>query len=388
MKLIIAAEIFPPDIGGPATYVSRIIPELLKDGFEVKVITYADVNKITIDESLGYVVIKIPRKKMLFKFIAYFGELYRLAKTADLIFAQGPIASGLPALIVKRLRRKQAVMKIVGDVAWERARNKYGIKELTDEFQSKHYRLSIELGRQLEHFIVKRMDRIITPSQYLKKIVWRFGADQGKIQVIYNALEEIDCQMTKDEAKAKLGYKGQMLLSMARLAPWKGYEALFETMPRLKAKFSDIRLVVVGDGPMMDKLKFKITDLKLEDTIEMVGSVPHQETGQYYKAADIFVLNTGYEGLSHILLETLAMKLPAVVSRIGGNQEVIEDGVNGYLFEYNNKEEIYNKVCDLLSDENKQQKFIEAGTEKLKQFTFKRMVDETKELLKSMFNGQ
>ena len=388
MKLIIAAEIFPPDIGGPATYVTRIVPELIKDGFEVKVITYADVNKITIDESLGYVVIKIPRKNMLLKFAAYYSELYRLAKTADLIFAQGPIASGLPSLIVKYLTGKKSVMKIVGDVAWERARNKYNINELTDEFQMKHYSPVIEFGRWLEHFIVKKMDSIITPSQYLKKIVSGWGVKPKKINVIYNALEEIDCQLSKEQARKQLGYTGKIMFSMARLAPWKGYKALIEIMPRLIEKFKDVKLVIVGDGPEKKNLRSKIKDLVLENSVKLIGAVPHQETGKYFKAADLFVLNTGYEGLSHVLLETLAMKLPAVVSRIGGNQEVIEDGVNGYLFEYNNKEEIYNKVCDLLSDENKQQKFIEAGTEKLKQFTFKRMVDETKELLKSMFNGQ
>ncbi len=384
MRLIIASEIFPPDIGGPATYVTRIVPEFLKAGWEVKVITYADVKKVATESQLGYEVIKIPRNNILSKFIIYIKELNRLAKQADLIYAQGPIASGLPSLIVKWLAGKKVIMKIVGDVAWERARNRYDIKELTDEFQNKKYSLAIEFGRWLEHFIVRQMDKVIVPSQYLKKIVGQFGAKPDKIQVIYNALEEIDCNLSKEQARVELGYSGKILFSMARLAPWKGYEALINIMPRLEEKFTEIKLVIVGDGPMFASLKSQVLSLKLEDYVELVGSVPHEETGKYFKAADLFVLNTGYEGLSHVLLETLSMKLPAVVSNIGGNPEVIEDGKNGYLFEFDNKEEMFNKICDLLSNGVKQKEFVEAGSKKLEQFTFKRMIDETKEQLKSM----
>jgi len=384
MKLVIASEIFPPDIGGPATYVIRVIPELVKAGFEVKVITYADVKKIVYDDSLGYLVIKIPRKNIFIKFVCYYLQLYKLAKKADLIFAQGPVASGLPTLLVKTIQKKKAVMKIVGDVAWERARNNFNIQELTDEFQTKKYNLQIEFGRWLEHFIVKQMDKIITPSFYLKKIVSQFVTKPEKIQVIYNALEEIDCNLSKAEARQKLGYTGKVLFSMARLTPWKGYESLIEVMSKLIEKFGNIKLIIVGDGPMMEKLKTQITNYKLQDYVELVGSISHQETGKYFKGADLFVLNTGYEGLSHVLLEALAMKLPAVVSNIGGNPEIIEDGKNGYLFEFDNKQEMVEKISDLLFNETKQQEFVEAGTEKLKQFTFDRMLDDSKELLKSM----
>ena len=385
MKLVIAAEIFFPDIGGPATYVTRLIPELLKEGWKVQVITYSDSPILSYEEKDGYQVVRIPRQKNIFsRYFNYLKNLLKLVRGADLIYAQGPIASGLPSLIVKWLRRKKVVMKIVGDVAWERAKNRFGIKELTDEFQKKRYDIKIEFNRWLEHFIVRRMNRIITPSYYLKKLVSGWGASPKKIQVIYNSLEEIKSDLTKEEAKKALSLAGRILLSIGRLAPWKGFDTLIGLIPKFLERFPDIKLIIVGAGPEKENLKFKIKNLKLSENVIMVGAVPHQETGLYFRAADLFVLNTGYEGLSHVLLEALSMKLPAVVSNIGGNPEVIEDGVNGYLFEYNDKEEIIKKVNQLLDSPEKQKQFVEAGLKKLEQFTFVRMIDDTKEVLKLM----
>jgi len=384
MKLVIAAEIFPPDIGGPATYLKQIVPRLIYDGFKVEVITYADVKRVTVDCRGAYAVTKIPRKNVLTKFVLYTLKLFKLAKSAELIFAQGPVASGLPALLVKHLRHKKAAMKIVGDVAWERARNKFGISELLDEFQSKKYRLLIAGHRWLEHFIVKRMDGLLTPSFYLKKIVSHWGAPPAKVQVVYNALTGINCQLTKEQAREQLGLNGKILLSVGRLAPWKGQEALIRLMPKLAAKFSDINLIIVGDGPLQNHLRSKIKDLGLEKSVGLVGPVAHQEIGKYFRAADLFILNSGYEGLAHVLLEALALGLPVMASRVGGNPEVIDDNVSGYLFEFDNQEEIFAKVCVLLSDEEKQRQFIQAGLAKSQQFTFNRMIRETEAWLRSV----
>ena len=154
-------------------------------------------------------------------------------------------------------------------------------------------------------------------------------------------------------------------------------------MPKLRQEFPELKLVIIGDGPEKAKLKTRISKSGLEKNVILVDSVPHNELGDYYQAADIFILNSGYEGLPHVLLEALAMKVPVIASNIGGNPEVIEDNVNGYLFEYNNKEQIKEKISQLLSNKEKQKQFINAGLKKLEQFSFSKMIQQTKEILKS-----
>ena len=373
MNIIIASEIFPPDSGGPATFVVNLIPQLQKAGHAVKLITYGDL-EIKIKE-YSFEVIRIPRKNLAVKFFKYTLKLLKSAKDADVIFCQGPIASGLPALIVKKLTGKKVIMKIVGDVAWERARNKFGIKETVDEYQGEKYNWQINLSNKLKSFIVKRVDQIITPSNYLKGIVSGWGADTNKIKVIYNSFVLSAIDLTKEECKKEIGIQGKIIMSIGRLASWKGFATLIELMPEFLKINPELKLMIVGSGPEEENLRKKIINLKLNDKIIMTGNIDHQELGKYYQAADFWILNTAYEGLSHVLLETLAYKLPVAVTNIGGNPEVIQDQVNGLLFEYDNKEEIAAAIKYLEENPDQCQKFIDESQRTLEKFSFSKMVE-------------
>jgi len=103
----------------------------------------------------------------------------------------------------------------------------------------------------------------------------------------------------------------------------------------------------------------------------------------YFKASKIFVLNSGYEGLSHIILEAMAMELPIITTNVCGNPEIVQDGYNGLLVEYNNKEQIKNAILRLWKDENLRKKLIENGKKTLERFKLETMIDETLNILKS-----
>lgn len=373
MRIIIASEIFPPDSGGPATFVVNLIPHLKKAGHEVSLITYGDLTAKIKD--YDFKIFRIPRNNLIVKFFLYTKKLLTLAKDADVIFCQGPIASGLPVLIVKWLTGKKVIMKIVGDVVWERARNKYGLKETIDEFQGKKYCWKINLSNKLKSFIVKRVDQIITPSRYLKKIVSGWGADPDKIKVIYNSFDARLLNLTKEECKKQINVSGKIIMSIGRLASWKGFDTLIELMPEFLKINPDFKLMIVGEGPEENNLKSLIKKLALDDTVITTGNIDHQEIGKYYQAADYWVLNTGYEGLSHSLLEALAYRLPVAVSKIGGNPEVIEDKVNGRLFEYNNRGQIVEALQFLENNPAVVQEYVNNGQKTLADFSFNKMVE-------------
>src|SRR3989344_2523703 len=240
MKMVIAAEIYPPETGGPASFVKRILPFLKENGFEVKVITYSDENAEEID------LIKIKRvSNLLVRYWRYFTALWKLSKEADLIFAQGPTAAGLPAILVKKLSRlafasakrvnKKVIIKVVGDMAWERSFNQGKVKDFIDEFQNKKYGFGVEFQKWLRGFTVRQADLVITPSQYLKKIVVGWGVSSDKVQVIYNSFESHLQVLNKTEAKQKLNLNDYIIFSAGRLVPWKGFAGLIELMPRLLA---------------------------------------------------------------------------------------------------------------------------------------------------------
>ncbi len=102
MRILIATGIFPPDIGGPATYSKLLFDELPKRGFEVDVLSFGEVRKFP---------------KIVRHFI-YFLKVLSLGRKSDIIFVQDPVSVGLPVCIASKILRKKFALKIVGDYAW------------------------------------------------------------------------------------------------------------------------------------------------------------------------------------------------------------------------------------------------------------------------------
>ena len=96
---------------------------------------------------------------------------------------------------------------------------------------------------------------------------------------------------------------------------------------------------------------------------------------QYMKASDLFVLNTGYEGLPHIIIEAMYLGLPVITTDVGGNIEVIKPGENGLLVEYNNKTQIKNAILEIWKNKEAKREMVENGKRDLEKFSVKNMID-------------
>ncbi|MCP6718279.1 MAG: glycosyltransferase family 4 protein [Patescibacteria group bacterium] len=380
MKIIFATGIFPPDIGGPATYVEKLANELLQKGFEISVITFSDTKT---KKNYDFPVIRISSKypKGIKHFI-YFLELLKMARGTDIIYVQNQTSAGLPSVLVSKLLKKRLILKVVGDAAWESYANRVSEFDNIETFQEKKYDFLTELIRKTRSFVAKNADTIITPSQYLKNIVKGWGVPEQNIQAIYNALEQLfEPHISKEEIKKKIGIKGDIILSIGRLTPWKGFSALIDIFPELLKENPDFKLIIVGEGEEKKKLELRVEKLRLKDNVKLVGKISHQDIPLYFRAADIFVLNSGYEGLPHVVLEAMQFGVPVVISNKGGNPELIKDSFNGFLIEYNNEEQIKNTLLKLWQDTSLQKKFIENSKEKLKEFSWENLVNKTIKLL-------
>lgn len=389
MKIIIASEIFPPDIGGPATYVEKMATSLVNDNHQVSVITYSDQEKLDSDNKYNFEIIRIKRCPNIFKrYFFYFYKLLKLSKPADLIFAQGPIPSGFPSILVKIFTGKKVVIKVVGDFSWERSRNVYGSLATIDDFQKQKYPIKLKILRWMQKIILNLANTVITPSHYLKKIVIGWGVRADKVRVVYNAIEQIDNPLTKDEAKKAIGCQGKdIIISVGRLVSWKGFETLIELFPKILEINNNFKLLIIGDGPERNKLEKQIGDLRLRDGVILCGQIKHEEMLIYMKAAYLFILNTAYEGLSHLLVESLMMKLPIITTNIGGNPEVIQNNYNGILVEYNNKDQLISAIRKLWQDKERLKRIIDNSQKSLNKFQFNEMYQQTLEIIKGVALG-
>jgi len=384
LKICVVTGTFHPEPGGPSTYLYNLLGDLVQRGHEVAVITYGDLEE---EYDYPYPVMRISRQQPIpVRLIKFVYHILCIGRRYDLLFVNN---YGLPAVVANAFLRKPMAIKLVGDFAWEYS-IRHGLidrNEGIDDFQSKRYSFKVELLKRLQLFYVSKAGAIIAPSQYFKGIISGWGIPQDKIGVIYNAIEvsEYDPACSKEEARKRLGLNGKIMLTVARLTPWKGVDRIIEVLPEIRRQINEANLVVVGDGPELGNLQRLAGELGVRGYVSFVGRVPHEEVPYYLRAADVFVLYSGYEGLPHIVLEAMATGVPVILSDKGGNREVVEDGVNGLLVPIGNQERLKEAILRVLQDEKLVRRFVERSRKRLKQaFRWDVLMKRTLEILQAM----
>jgi glycosyltransferase involved in cell wall biosynthesis len=144
----------------------------------------------------------------------------------------------------------------------------------------------------------------------------------------------------------------------------------------------DARLLVAGDGPMLDVLRAEAARRGLSGRVHFLGRVGREAMDTYMRAADYTVLYSGYEGLSHTLLESLRAGTPVIASQRGGNPEVVRHGENGLLVPHPNIEALAAALREALSPGVRAR--LAASTHiGMERFAFERMVAETDAALRA-----
>lgn len=371
MRLFVASGIFHPEPGGPATYLFRLLPELQARGHEVRLLTFGDAPV----EGYPYPVRRIPRRFLPLRFADYARAARPLAQWSDLIFAN---SLGLPLV---GLPPRPRVLKVVGDLAWERAVNRGWIPptEDIDAFQTRRYAWQVMLLKRQRSREVRRADAIIVPSEYLRWMVIGWGAPPERVTVIFNALAPDAAASTRspDDARSELGLPpGPLLLTVARLTAWKGVDSLLRALARVP----DVRLLIAGDGPEEARLRALAGSLRLGERAQFLGRVDRARLATYFRAADYTALYSGYEGLPHVLLESLLSGTPVIASDKGGNPEVVRHGENGLLVPYPDEDALVAALETAFSGDTRVR--LAAGTGAgLERFRWPALVEQTAALL-------
>lgn len=135
----------------------------------------------------------------------------------------------------------------------------------------------------------------------------------------------------RDEARRRLGLDhGDLVVGhVGRLVDLKNQKALIERMPALASEFPRLRLVLVGEGPTRQALQAQAESLGVRERVVFAGA--RHDVADLLPAFDVFALPSLTEGLSIALLEACASSLAIVATAVGGNPEVIQDGVTGRL---------------------------------------------------------
>ncbi len=175
-----------------------------------------------------------------------------------------------------------------------------------------------------------------------------------------------------------------VLATAARLVPWKGVGMLIELVSRLSQAGTPTTLLVIGDGPERHRLETAARAAGVSAQVQFLGAQPRETTLATLSAADLFLLNTAYEGLSHFLLEVMCLGIPIITTPVGGNPELITDGLTGRLVPVNDLAAWQAAVTDLAARTEQQALFTENATKRVADFTLPTMLHELGHLLQSV----
>ncbi len=355
MRVLLATGLYPPEIGGPATYAKLFEEQLPKHGIEVSVLPFSGVRILP----------------PIVRHVAYAWLIARQIHKVDLVLVQDTVSTGFPTALIAGLAGKKFIVRVPGDYAWEQGVQRFGVKDSLDEFQKKSYGMRVSILRSVQRFVVRRAYRIIAPSTYLAGVISTWTSPVRKIDVVYNGIEIEETQARPRQAN--------LIVSSGRLVRWKGFADLIDVV----VKHQDWRLDILGDGPQYEELRRKIRALGAEKRITLCGRVSQEEARETFAGATVFVLNSHYEGLSHTLIEAMSVGTPVIATNAGGNPEVVQDGVNGMLIGVADKTTLEKTLAHVLSDAALRKNLGDAAARRAKDFSIAKTVEATASLLKS-----
>ena len=318
MNILITVGIFPPDIGGPASFVPKISNFLIENGHNVKIICLSEVGNNHIEDNLD--VIRIRRSNSLpIRWLKTIYQIVKNGRNSDLIFVNGlGVESTIAALILK----KKLIRKIVGDPVWERAYNQKKTIESFDEFQNNKHSFLIEVQKLLRNWSINSAEIVITPSDHLKNFVSELGFS-NEILKINNGVDITDIKRTNVD-KADIN-----LLIISRLVIQKNINIVIEAMELLDNK--NVKLSIIGEGGEFSTLEGVIHELNLQNRVQLLGKIDNNKISQFLLAADIFIQASDYEGLPHSVLEAINNEVPILSTEVGGCKDLLNDGERGFI---------------------------------------------------------
>lgn len=338
---------YPPVIGGSELEAQRVCAALIRHGYKVTVVCAGGHPMPPVQDWIDPEGVNVriyasrwrgKAKDVVFA-LRVTGMLLRERKNYDFVYflMQGlHLAFGLPTA---RLLKKPILMKIAGSNV---------IPLMASSF----------IGRLELRWLKDWAYRVMVLNEGITDEAVAAGFSRKQLYWMPNPVDTAEFQPATQNGKAELRNQlgipqdARVALYCGRLAPEKALPELLDAFALSAQQIPNAMLVLVGDGPMMSALIERSTKLRLPNTrIKFAGQVSPSDVSIWLKVADIFTLVSFSEGLPCALIEAMSTGLPAVVSDIPANRQLIDHGKHGFLTPVSDKEAISSAITRLLQDD-------------------------------------
>jgi glycosyltransferase involved in cell wall biosynthesis len=260
-----------------------------------------------------------------------------------------------------------------------------------------HVKWSMEYGK-VPRYAVQHADGVLSISDYVTETIVGMGTPKERVHTVLNALDSgrWDPSIDGRSVRESLGIPpdAPLLASVSRLFSWKGQRELISALPQVKAKFPNVRLIIVGaderyvhGGSFSEELKTLAQSLDVQQNVIFTGE--RSDVPQILAACDVFTLASFEEPFGVAYLEAMAMQKPIISIANGGTPEVVTHGRAGLLSEPWNVDQLANNIITLIGNPSLRKEMGHFGRNAvLTYFNPKRMADEVGAVYERIVEGR
>lgn len=347
-KILLAAGVFYPDVGGPAIHVRKIAERLKGEGFDPIVLAYGEDPE---NKDFGFKIKRISRKnnKIIQWFLYFFNALY-LAYSSKIVYAFDPTAAGLPACIAAGIFGKPFLIRIGGDPIWEReAEMGRRVMPLTTYYEKGLYKEDKPLLFKIIKKILNSADRVIFYNQFWKDFAYKYyKLPASKVLIVKNPI------FRRENASPILD-ADPIIIFAGRFVIYKNLLLVMKVFDNIRVKLGKGRLLLIGKGPEEETLKNFRDTLTAKDHIEFLESLAQEKLFEKIKESSIAIGPALSEFNPNFILESLSFGKPVLLSRGHGLSVDLGDE---FLFDPLDDNELEQKI-EYLFDRDNYKKAVE-----------------------------
>ena len=196
--------------------------------------------------------------------------------------------------------------------------------------------------------------RVICVSERVRHEVLQGTRGKARTSVVFNGVDPVRFHPGPEP-------ETPTILCVANLIPIKGHETLLQALASLKPDFPALRLDLVGDGPLLGRLKQIVSELNLGGAVRFLGRQPRLNVADAMRQCTVFALPSRYEGLGCVYLEAMSCAKPVIACRGQGIGDIIQHGRSGFLVGPDNPKELAIALALLLRDAGLRQRMGEVA---------------------------